>query len=207
MAVLSGERLHTNMDKLLPGARSAALLWQGAALAGGLALGAGQVYGGAAPFGLALVISCPPAYCLAAAVGTLAAGIAFQPALLGIKLGAAAVAAATVRRLIDERPKAGLLAGCLTLAAAQLVQIILLGGLVNFSQTVTVGCTALLAAGLGCAFAHFPARSRGASACGWQRSRPAYSAVPSGLWLRAWRWRPGRGCAQPSAARWNKRRF
>ena len=41
MAVLSGERLHTNMDKLLPGARSAALLWQGAALAGGLALGAG----------------------------------------------------------------------------------------------------------------------------------------------------------------------
>ena len=40
MAVLSGERLHTNMDKLLPGARSAALLWQGAALAGGLALGA-----------------------------------------------------------------------------------------------------------------------------------------------------------------------
>ena len=158
MAVLSGERLHTNMDKLLPGARSAALLWQGAALAGGLALGAGQVYGGAAPFGLALVISCPPAYCLAAAVGTLAAGIAFQPALLGIKLGAAAVAAATVRRLIDERPKAGLLAGCLTLAAAQMVQIILLGGLVNFSQTVTVGCTALLAAGLGCAFAHFPAR-------------------------------------------------
>ena len=129
MAVLSGERLHTNMDKLLPGARSAALLWQGAALAGGLALGAGQVYGGAAPFGLALVISCPPAYCLAAAVGTLAAGIAFQPALLGIKLGAAAVAAATVRRLIDERPKAGLLAGCLTLAAAQLVQIILLGAL------------------------------------------------------------------------------
>ena len=51
MAVLSGERLHTNMDKLLPGARSAALLWQGAALAGGLALGAGQVYGGAAPLG------------------------------------------------------------------------------------------------------------------------------------------------------------
>ena len=45
MAVLSGERLHTNIDKLLPGARSAALLWQGAALAGGLALGAGQVYG------------------------------------------------------------------------------------------------------------------------------------------------------------------
>ena len=39
MAVLSGERLHTNMDKLLPGARSAALLWQGAAVLGGAALG------------------------------------------------------------------------------------------------------------------------------------------------------------------------
>lgn len=207
MAVLSGERLHTNMDKLLPGARSAALLWQGAALAGGLALGAGQVYGGAAPFGLALVISCPPAYCLAAAVGTLAAGIAFQPALLGIKLGAAAVAAATVRRLIDERPKAGLLAGCLTLAAAQLVQIILLGGLVNFSTRSRWGARPCLRRGWAVRSRIFPRGSRGASACGWQRSRPAYSAVPSGLWLRAWRWRPGRGCAQPSAARWNKRQF
>ena len=158
MAVLSGERLHENMERLLPGARSAALLWQGAALLGGAALGAGQVYGGAAPFGLALVIGCPPAYCLAAAVGTLAAGLAFQPVLLGVKLGAAAVAAAAVRRLVDDRPKAGALAGCLTLAAAQILQIILLGGAVNFSQTVTAGCTALLAAGLGRAFAHFPAR-------------------------------------------------
>ena len=158
MAVLSGERLHENMERLLPGARTAALLWQGAALAGGVLLGAGRVYGGAAPFGLALVIGCPPAYCLAAAVGTLAAGVVLQPALLGIKVGVAAVAAATVRRLIDGRPRAGALAGCLTLAAAQLVQILLLGGLVNFSQTAAVGCTALLAAGLGWAFASFPVR-------------------------------------------------
>lgn len=158
MAVLSGERLHENMEKLLPGARTAALLWQGTALAGGVLLGAGRVYGGAAPFGLALVIGCPPAYCLAAAVGTLAAGVVLQPALLGIKVGVAAVAAATVRRLIDGRPRAGALAGCLTLAAAQLVQILLLGGLVNFSQTAAVGCTALLAAGLGWAFASFPLR-------------------------------------------------
>lgn len=158
MAVLSGERLHENMERLLPGARTAALLWQGTALAGGVLLGAGRVYGGAAPFGLALVIGCPPAYCLAAAVGTLAAGVVLQPALLGIKVGVAAVAAATVRRLIDGRPRAGALAGCLTLAAAQLVQILLLGGLVNFSQTAAVGCTALLAAGLGWAFASFPVR-------------------------------------------------
>ena len=71
MAVLNGERMHDTMERLLPGARSAALLWQGAAVLGGAALGAGQVYGGAAPFGLALVIGCPPSYCLAAALGTL----------------------------------------------------------------------------------------------------------------------------------------
>ena len=87
MTVSSREHLPINTEKLLPGARSAALLWQGAALLGGAALGVGQVYGGAAPFGLALVIGCPPAYCVAAALGTLAAGLAFQPALLGIKLG------------------------------------------------------------------------------------------------------------------------
>ena len=40
MAVLSGERLE-HPDGLLPGARGAALLWQGTALAGGALLGAG----------------------------------------------------------------------------------------------------------------------------------------------------------------------
>ena len=30
MAVLNGERMHDTMERLLPGARSAALLWQGA---------------------------------------------------------------------------------------------------------------------------------------------------------------------------------
>ena len=107
MAVLNGERMHDTMERLLPGARSAALLWQGAAVLGGAALGAGQVYGGAAPFGLALVIGCPPSYCLAAALGTLSAGLAFQPMLLGGKLAVAAVAAASVRRLIDGRPGQG----------------------------------------------------------------------------------------------------
>lgn len=138
MAVLNGERMHNTMERLLPGARSAALLWQGAAVLGGAALGAGQVYGGAAPFGLALVIGCPPSYCLAAALGTLAAGLAFQPMLLGVKLAVAAVAAAAVRRLIDGRPGAGALAGCLTLTAAQVLQIVLAGGLFNPGQTVTL---------------------------------------------------------------------
>ena len=158
MAVLNGERMHDTMERLLPGARSAALLWLGAAVLGGAALGAGQVYGGAAPFGLALVIGCPPSYCLAAALGTLAAGLAFQPMLLGVKLALAAVAAAAVRRLINGRPGAGALAGCMTLTAAQVLQIVLAGGLFNPGQTVTVGCTALLAAVFGWAFAHFPAR-------------------------------------------------
>ena len=39
MAVLNGERMHDTMERLLPGARSAALLWQGAAVLGGAALG------------------------------------------------------------------------------------------------------------------------------------------------------------------------
>lgn len=69
--------------------------------------GPGRSTGGAAPFGLALVIGCPPSYCLAAALGTLAAGLAFQPMLLGFKLAVAAVAAAAVRRLIDGRPGPG----------------------------------------------------------------------------------------------------
>jgi len=34
MAVLNGERMHDTMERLLPGARSAALLWQGAAALG-----------------------------------------------------------------------------------------------------------------------------------------------------------------------------
>ena len=62
MAVLNGERMHDTMEGLLPGARSAALLWQGAAVLGGAALvvdalrrqgtvaGAGRV--------LAVVIAC-----------------------------------------------------------------------------------------------------------------------------------------------------
>ena len=42
MTVSSREHLPINTEKLLPGARSAALLWQGAALLGGAALGAGH---------------------------------------------------------------------------------------------------------------------------------------------------------------------
>ena len=58
MATYLEEKLHTNVQlpAILPGARGAALLWQGAAAATGLVLGAGQVYGGAAPFGFVLSV-------------------------------------------------------------------------------------------------------------------------------------------------------
>ena len=157
MAVLSGERLE-HPDGLLPGARGAALLWQGAALAGGVLLGAGQVYGGAAPFGLALVIGCPPSYCLAAAVGAMIGGLAFQPVLLGIKLAVTVTVAAAVRRLADSRPRIGALAGCIALAAVQVLQIILTQGGVDPAQVTAVAVTGLLAAGVGWAFAHLSVR-------------------------------------------------
>ena len=51
----------------------------------------------------------------------------------------AEVAAATVRRFVDGSTKAGVLAGCLTLTAAQVIQLLLVGDIQNFSQTVTVG--------------------------------------------------------------------
>ena len=98
MAVLNGERMHDTMERLLPGARSAALLWQGAAVLGGAALGAGQVYGGAAPFGLALVIGCPPSYCLAAALGTLAAKTPEQALSLAAAAAVCCLAGATAYR-------------------------------------------------------------------------------------------------------------
>ena len=198
--------MHDTMERLLPGARSAALLWQGAAVLGGAALGAGQVYGGAAPFGLALVIGCPPSYCLAAALGTLAAGLAFQPMLLGVKLAVAAVAAAAVRRLIDGRPGAGGAGGLPDADGGAGAANRAGGGHPNFStlETVTVGCTALLAAVFGWAFAHFPAREpRGvclwlavATAC---LQRCAVGPLAPGLALAA-----GAGCARPSAARWSR---
>lgn len=204
MAVLNGERMHDTMERLLPGARSAALLWQGAAVLGGAALGAGQVYGGAAPFGLALVIGCPPSYCLAAALGTLSAGLAFQPMLLGVKLAVAAVAAASVRRLIDGRPGAGALAGCLTLTAAQVLQIVLAGDFSTRGRPSRWGVRRCWPRFLAGRSRIFRRGSRAASACGWLWLRHACSAVPSGPWLRAWRWPRGPGCARPSAARWSR---
>ena len=107
MAVLNGERMHDTMERLLPGARSAALLWQGAAVLGGAALGTGQVYGGAAPFGLALVIGCPPSYCLAAALGTVimcaAAWLMLRPRQKGKRLAQAGVNYIQIYKNFEKR--------------------------------------------------------------------------------------------------------
>ena len=81
-------------------------------------LGAGQVYGGAAPFGLAFTMVCPPLYLFAAAGGVLISSLAFQPAVLGVKVIAALTATVAVRRLLQDKPNtknAGIWAGCLAL--------------------------------------------------------------------------------------------
>lgn len=172
MAVFTNtkENIHApvlDLEALLPaGARWSALAWQGAAALTGAVLGAGQVYGGAAPFGLALVIGCPPAYLLASGVGALAGSLAFQPLSMGLKLAGALAAAVAGRWLSGGKTRVGALAGCLTLAAAQLLGIFFAGGILDPGQTVATGCTALLAAALGWAFVHFPLREpRGA--CLW----------------------------------------
>ena len=160
MATYLGEKLHTNaaLPALLPGARGAALLWQGAAAATGLVLGTGRVYGGAAPFGLAFVMVCPPLYLFAAAGGSLISSLAFQPAVLGVKLVAALTATVAARRLLAGRPGVGVWAGCLALAAAQAAALFFAGGFVNLAQAAATGTTALLAAGAAWLMQRFPYR-------------------------------------------------
>lgn len=163
MATYLGEKLHTNVQlpAILPGARGAALLWQGAAAATGLVLGAGQVYGGAAPFGLAFTMVCPPLYLFAAAGGVLISSLAFQPAVLGVKVIAALTATVAVRRLQQDKPNtknAGIWAGCLALALAQAAVLFFAGGYVDLSQAAATGTTALLAAGSAWLMRRFPYR-------------------------------------------------
>ena len=163
MATYLGEKLHTNVQlpAILPGARGAALLWQGAAAATGLVLGAGQVYGGAAPFGLAFTMVCPPLYLFAAAGGVLISSLAFQPAVLGVKVIAALTATVAVRRLLQDKPNtknAGIWAGCLALALVQAAVLFFAGGSVDLSQAAATGTTALLAAGSAWLMRRFPYR-------------------------------------------------
>ena len=170
MAVFTKETLRVAAPEgvALPpaGAKWSALAWQGAAVVTGAVLGAGQVYGGAAPFGLAFVIGCPPVYLLAAGTGALAGSLLFQPAVWGLKLAGALAAAVAGRWLSRGDPRLGAAAGGAALLAAQVLGIFLAGGILEPGQIAAAGCTALLAAGLGWAFVHFPWREpRGA--CLW----------------------------------------
>ncbi len=168
MAVFTKEKLQLPVGgALLPaGARWSALAWQVGALAAGTVLGAGQVYGGAAPFGLAWVAACPPVYLWAAGVGALAGSLIFQPLGLALKLAGALAAAVAGRWLGGGRPRTAWLAGGGTLVGVQVLDCVLAGGILDPGQSVAVLSTVLLAGALGWGFAHFPAREpRGA--CLW----------------------------------------
>ena len=168
MAVFTKEKLQLPArGALLPaGARWSAFAWQMGALAAGAVLGAGQVYGGAAPFGLAWVAACPPVYLWAAGVGALAGSLMFQPLGLALKLAGALAAAVAGRWLGGGRPRTALLAGGGTLVGVQALDILLAGGILDPAQCAAVLSTVLLAAALGWGFVHFPAREpRGA--CLW----------------------------------------
>lgn len=153
----------------LPRSRSA-LLWQAlAALSGGL-LAAGQVYGGAAPFGLALVMGCAPGYLLPAAVGAALGSLLFLPTDLALKLMGAILAAAMARlaarqiRRSETRLAVG--AGCGALLLEQGIVGLGSGLAVSPGSNAAVLGTAVLAGGLGLAVQAFPAeKPRGA--CLW----------------------------------------
>ena len=148
------------------GVQASALLWQAAAAGAGVLAGAGQVYGGAAPFGLALVLGCQPGYILACAAGALAGGLLFQSMDLCVRLAGAVAAAVAGRRLWPGKflPAASL--GCGTLLAEELLSLVLAGGGATLSQTSAVLGTAVLAALLGFAMYRFPPE-KPRSACLW----------------------------------------
>ena len=78
MAVLNGERMHDTMERLLPGARSAALLWQGAAVLGGA--GGGKILCSTLP-GTASAATTPTPALTASGSTLTAAGAASAPAV------------------------------------------------------------------------------------------------------------------------------
>ncbi|MDD6320281.1 MAG: SpoIIE family protein phosphatase [Oscillospiraceae bacterium] len=143
------------------GARRAAVLWQLAALAAGMLLSAGRIYGGACPFGLALLIGCPISRLPAAALGCLAGSLAFQPLDTALKLTGACVAALTGRQVTAKLGKddlvPGAAIGCGTLLLEQ--ALVSLAGGVDAADNAAILCTALLAAGFGAAIRALPGES------------------------------------------------
>lgn len=154
MPNLTKERL--KLPAAPDGVRVSALLWQGAAALAGFVLGAGQVYGGAAPFGLALVLGCQPGSLLAAAVGALAGGLVFLPIDLAVKLAGAVTAVVAARRLAPGRWLYAAAAGGGVLAAEELLALLLAGGLFDPAASICVLGTALLGVGFGAAIRALP---------------------------------------------------
>ena len=87
------------------GVQLSTLAWQLAAGCAGILLGAGQIYGGAAPFGLALAIGCAPGYLPAASLGAIVGSLAFLPLAQAGPLSLAVLAVLAARRL---RPRPAL---------------------------------------------------------------------------------------------------
>lgn len=142
------------------GMKYAALLWQAAAAAVGFVMGAGQVYGGAAPFGLAMVIGCLPGYALAGAAGAMAGGLVFLPIEQAVKLAGAVLAALVGRKLGRGQLWVSAAAGCSALILTEAAVGFGLGGGMNLSfnaaESAAILCTAVLGAALGAAIQAMP---------------------------------------------------
>ena len=146
------------------GAHASALAWQLAAACAGILLGAGQVYGGAAPFGLALAIGCAPGYLASASLGAIVGSLAFLPLDLGVPLAVAVLAVLFSRRLHPGHRWFAAGAGGIVLLGAGAVGC--LPGLPTIAQGLQLLCTAVLAAGFGQAIHTLPTdKPRGA--CLW----------------------------------------
>ena len=97
------------------GVQLSTLAWQLAAGCAGILLGAGQIYGGAAPFGLALAIGCAPGYLPAASLGAIVGSLAFLPLAQAGPLSLAVLAVLAARRLRPGRRWMSAGAGCAVL--------------------------------------------------------------------------------------------
>ena len=146
------------------GVQLSTLAWQLAAGCAGILLGAGQIYGGAAPFGLALAIGCAPGYLPAASLGAIVGSLAFLPLAQAGPLSLAVLAVLAARRLRPGRRWMSAGAGCAALLVTGIGTVF--PALPSLALLAQLACTALLAAGFGQAIHSFPTdKPRGA--CLW----------------------------------------
>ncbi|MGN0976265.1 MAG: SpoIIE family protein phosphatase [Gemmiger sp.] len=156
--------IHTAPQGRTAGLRPVALAWQAAAAAVGFAMGAGRVYGGAVPFGLALVMGCAPGYTAAAAAGVLVSTVIFLPGIQAAKLAGAVLAVLAARRVTRGNFWAGAGTGAAALVLAQAAAGF--GAGFTAADNAALLCTAVLAALLGLGIANWPgAQPKGA--CLW----------------------------------------